>query len=78
MKTELDHLADRHLRADPQGVLADSLDVMSGVVLVQVSLAMAVARGTQHLAWMLVSLLSRQFKVVKEIVLDVPDRKSVV
>lgn len=73
MKTELDHLADRHLRADPQGVLADSLDVTSGVVLVQVSLAMAIARGTQHLAWMLVSLLSRQFKVVKEIVLDVPE-----
>lgn len=73
MKTELDHLADRHLRADPQGVLADPLDMKSGVVLVQVSLAMAIAQGTQHLAWMLVSLLSRQFKVVKEIVLDVPE-----
>lgn len=73
MKTELDQLADRHLRADPQGVLAEALDVTSGVVLVQVSLAMAVARGTQHLAWMLVSLLSRQFKVVKEIVIDVPE-----
>lgn len=73
MKTELDQLADRHLRADPQGVLADSLDATSGVVLVQVSLAMAASRGTQHLAWMLVSLLSRQFKLVKEIVLDVPE-----
>lgn len=73
MKTELNRLADRHLRADPQGVLADLLDAKSGVVLVQVSLAMAIARGTQHLVWMLVSLLSRQFKVVKEIVIDVPE-----
>lgn len=72
MKTELDQLADRHLRADPQGVLAEPADVTAGVVLVQVSAAMANARGAQHLAWMLVSLLSRQFKVVKEIVLDVP------
>lgn len=73
MKTELEQLADRHLRADPQGVLADPLDVRSGVVLVQVSREMAVALGVQHLTWMLVSLLARQFKVVKEIVLDVPD-----
>jgi len=73
LKNELDQLADRHLRADPQGVLADPLDVRSGVVLVQVSPAMAVARGVQHLSWMLVSLLSRQFKVVREIVLDVPE-----
>lgn len=73
MKTELDQLADRHLRPDPQGVLADPLEVNSGVVLVQASLAMAKARGMQHLAWMLVSLLSRQFKVVKEIVIDVPE-----
>lgn len=73
MKSELDQLADRHLRADPQGVLADPFDAKSGVVLVQVSNAMALARGAQHLAWMLVSLLSRQFKVVKEIVLDVPE-----
>lgn len=73
MKTELDQLADRHLRADPQGALAEPEQVKSGVVLVQVNSAMAVALGAQHLVWMLVSLLSRQFKVVKEIVLDVPD-----
>lgn len=73
MKSELDQLADRHLRADPYGVLADAGEVKSGVVVVQVSLAMAGALGVQHLVWMLVSLLSRQFKVVKEIVLDVPE-----
>ncbi|HEY8709233.1 MAG TPA: ThiF family adenylyltransferase [Burkholderiaceae bacterium] len=72
MKTELDQLADRHLRRDPQGVLVEPEGVKSGVVLVQVSEAMATTRGTQHLVWMLVSLLSRQFKVVSEIVLDVP------
>lgn len=73
MKSELDQLADRHLRADPQGVLADVVEVKSGAILVQVSLAMADALGVQHLVWMLISLLSRQFKVVKEIILDVPD-----
>lgn len=72
MNNELDQLADRHLRADPYGVLADAGEVKSGVVLVRVSLAMASALGVQHLVWMLVSLLSRQFKIVKEIVLDVP------
>lgn len=72
MKTELDQLADRHLRADPQGVLDDTRQPRSGIVLVRVSSRMAVALGTQHLVWMLVSLLSRQFKVVKEIILDVP------
>lgn len=73
MITELDQLADRHLRSDPQGALADPGEMKSGVVLVQVSKAMAGVLATQHLVWMLVSLLSRQFKVVKEIVLDVPD-----
>jgi molybdopterin/thiamine biosynthesis adenylyltransferase len=72
MTPELDQLADRHLRRDPQGVLADPGDGKSGVVLVQVSEFMAAARGVQHLVWMLVSLLSRQFKVVNEIILDVP------
>jgi molybdopterin/thiamine biosynthesis adenylyltransferase len=73
MKSELDQLADRHLRADPYGVLAEAGDVKSGVVLVKVSHALAGALGVHHLVWMLVSLLSRQFKVVKEIVLDVPE-----
>lgn len=73
VKTELDQLADRHLRADPYGVLADAGNVKSGGVIVQVCLDLAGAPGVQHLVWMLVSLLSRQFKVVKEVVLDVPE-----
>jgi molybdopterin/thiamine biosynthesis adenylyltransferase len=73
MQTELDQLADRHLRADPQGVLATPGNLKAGIVLVQVGPALANALAAQHLVWMLVSLLSRQFKVVKEIILDVPD-----
>lgn len=72
MNTELDQLADRHLRADPQGVLADANNLNSGVVLVQAGPEMVEAQGSQHLLWMLVSLLSRQFKVVTDIVLDIP------
>lgn len=72
MKSELDFLADRHLRPDPQGVLNEPMGMKVGVVLVQVSEPMATAMGVQHLAWMLVNLLSRQFKVVCEVVLDVP------
>ncbi|MCZ2113445.1 MAG: ThiF family adenylyltransferase [Anaerolineae bacterium] len=33
---------------------------------------MASSRGGQHLAWMLVNLLCRQFKIIQELVLDVP------
>lgn len=72
MKSELDLLADRHLRPDPQGVLDEHAGTKAGVVLVQVSEPMAAALGVQHLVWMLVNLLSRQFKVVGEVVLDVP------
>jgi molybdopterin/thiamine biosynthesis adenylyltransferase len=73
MNTELDRLADRHLRPDPQGVLADAEQGQTGSVLVKVCAGMAPACGIQHLLWMLVNLLSRQFKVVKDIVLDIPD-----
>lgn len=73
MKADLDQLADRHLRPDPQGALADPGDMKPGFVLVQVSSDMASAMGVQHLVWMLVNLLSRQFKVVQGIVFDVPD-----
>jgi molybdopterin/thiamine biosynthesis adenylyltransferase len=72
MDTELDQLANRHLRADPQGVLADVAGPKPGVVLVQIDASIAAAKGAQHLAWMLVSLLSRQFKVVTEILIDAP------
>lgn len=72
MSAELDQLADRHFRLDPQGVLADAGDVKSGVVLVRAG-TVAETVATQHLLWMLVSLLARQFKVVTQIILDVPD-----
>jgi molybdopterin/thiamine biosynthesis adenylyltransferase len=73
MSIELDRLADRHFRRDPQGVLADAADTREGIVLVRMSTAIAGAVAAQHLVWMLVNLLSRQFKVVKEIVLDIPE-----
>jgi len=73
MTLELDQLADRHLREDPQGVLAKAIEVTSGVVLVRACSSMAIALGSQHLLWMLVSLLSRQFKVVDELVFDIPE-----
>lgn len=70
--SELDQLADRHLRLDPQGVLVDAAYLKSGVVLLRAG-SHAASVATQHLLWMLVSLLARQFKVVTEVILDVPD-----
>ncbi len=72
MKTEIDQLADRHLRPDPLGVLVEGAVTRHGVVRVSVSVAMAESSAGQHLAWMLVNLLCRQFKVVREILLDIP------
>lgn len=72
MNSELDQLADRHFRVDPQGVLEDGPLGTTGVVLIKADAAMARAPGVQHLVWMLVNLLCRQFKVVREIVLDLP------
>lgn len=72
MKQEIDQLADRHLRPDPLGVLVEGAAAHVGVVRVSVSSAEAASKGGQHLAWMLVNLLCRQFKVVREIRLNVP------
>lgn len=72
MKQEIDQLADRHLRPDPLGVLVEGSAAHVGVVRVSISTIMASSRGGQHLAWMLVNLLCRQFKVVREILLDIP------
>lgn len=72
MKSEIDLLSDRHFRPDPLGVLAEGAVAKFGVVRVSIDADMASSRGGQHLAWMLVNLLSRQFKVVREILLDVP------
>lgn len=72
MNLELDQLADRHFRSDPQGVLPDGTETRPGTVCVSVSADMANSLGGQHLVWMLINLLCRQFKVVREVVLDVP------
>lgn len=72
MNSELDQLADRHFRSDPQGVLPDGTETRPGTVCVSVSADMANSLGGQHLVWMLINLLCRQFKVVREVVLDVP------
>lgn len=73
MKTEIDQLANRHLRPDPQGVLPEAGQTRPGSVCVRMSAAMANSRAGQHAVWMLVNLLCRQFKVVRAIVLDVPE-----
>lgn len=72
-QSEIDVLADRHLRQDPDGVLSDVAGHRNGVVLLEVGNALAASKGIQHLAWMLTNVLARQFKLVGQIVLDVPD-----
>lgn len=71
MSAELDKLSDRHFRPDPQGVLAARDAGRRGRVCIHVDAEMGGSVGGQHLAWMLVNLLCRQFGVVEEILLDV-------
>lgn len=73
MSADLDQLADRHFRPDPQGVLAPKGEGQCGRVLVTVAQEAAATPAGQHLAWMLVNQLSRQFGVVAEITLRVPE-----
>src|SRR5690242_15199076 len=74
MTSDLDQLADRHFRPDPQGLLAPAAQATTGRVLVIVAPVQANSVAGQHLAWMLVNLLARQFRLVSAIVLDVdPD-----
>ena len=70
--TEIDQLADRHLRPDPDGALAEMSVPRNGIVAIEIHDELATSPGIQHLAWMLVNTLARQFKIVGEIVLDVP------
>lgn len=72
MNTTLELLADRHFRPDPQGVLPPKGAGRRGRVLVTVAQSQASTPAGQHLAWMLVNQLARQFGVVAEIVLDAP------
>jgi len=71
MVSEVDRLADRHLRPDPQGLLAPLAQATTGRVLLKIAPALAISVTGQHLAWMLVNLLARQFRLVSAIILDV-------
>ncbi len=73
MNADLDQLADRHFRPDPQGVLAPKGEGQCGRVLITVAQEAAVTPAGQHLAWMLVNQLARQFGVVADITLRVPE-----
>lgn len=72
MNSELDRLADRHLRQDPHGALAPAERLVAGRVRVCVSASEATTWAGQHAAWLLVNLLSRQFRVISSIELHVP------
>lgn len=71
MASELDQLADRHLRPDPHGLLAPLDQAKTGRVVLKIAPALAASIAGQHLAWMLVNLLARQFRIVSSITLDV-------
>jgi len=69
----IDKLADRHFRPDPQGVLKPGDVEKRGRVLLTITESIVNTSGGQHMAWMLVNLLARQLKVVSEITLIIPD-----
>lgn len=73
MSTNIDRLGDRHFRTDPQGVLRPKRDGRRGRVLLTVAPFLADTPAGQHLAWMLTNQLARQFGVVTEITLHVPE-----
>jgi len=63
---------DRHLRSDPDGRLGGSPAKLA-TVLVKASPDYARSVAGQHLLQLLINLLARQFGVVREILLEVPD-----
>jgi molybdopterin/thiamine biosynthesis adenylyltransferase len=69
----IDDLADRHLRPDPAGVLAQSSEARQGRVLVRIERRLATSKAGQHALWMLSNLLARQFRLVTSLRFDVPD-----
>lgn len=72
MTADIDQLADRHFRPDPQGVLATPEAARCASVLVAIDPAVAETKAGQDTIWMLVNLLCRQFKLVTGITLDIP------
>ena len=73
MTSELDQLADRHLRPDPQSTLAAPEAAIAGRVLVGIESRLAQTKAGQDMLWMLSNLLCRQFKLVTGISYDVPE-----
>lgn len=73
MNTDLELIADRHFRPDPQGVLAPRGKPRVARVLVTTDARIASTSAGQLLTWMLVNLLGRQVGVVTEICVEVPD-----
>jgi molybdopterin/thiamine biosynthesis adenylyltransferase len=72
MTHELDDLADRHFRPDPQGILAAPTEARQARVLIAIAPAMAATKAGQDAIWMLANLICRQFKLVTGIALDIP------
>lgn len=64
---------DRHLRRDPEGRLPTGGPDRLATVLVTASLPYAATVAGQHLLQLLVGLLARQYQVIGEILLDIPD-----
>lgn len=63
---------DRHLRRDPENRLK-SLRDSSGRVLIRANKKYSATPAGQHLVQMLANLLARQYGVVKEILVDMPE-----
>jgi hypothetical protein len=74
MTADLDQLADRHFRPDPQGALATPESACRARVLVAIDPAVAETKAGQDTVWMLANLLCRQFKLVTGITLDIPSQ----
>jgi hypothetical protein len=72
MTQDLDDLADRHFRPDPQGILAAPADAHQARVLIAIAPAMAATKAGQDAVWMLANLICRQFRLVTGIALDIP------
>ncbi|HEV2160669.1 MAG TPA: ThiF family adenylyltransferase [Stellaceae bacterium] len=72
MNEDIDRLADRHFRPDPQGLLASSASARTGRVLLGIAPGIAKSKAGQDALWMLANLLGRQFKLVTTIGLDIP------
>lgn len=72
MTNELEQLADRHLRPDPHGALGDADGVRQARILLAIDSATAATKAGQDALWMLANLLSRQFRLVTAVSLDIP------